>query len=125
MAYPGNLVDPASLYEGISETEFQRDVIKIARELNYEVYHHTTTGTKCRVCGTYVNKGRIVTSKGFPDLVMARMDPPRFIYVELKSQKGKQTKEQKYWQELLEVSDVEFYLWRPADREKLIEILTG
>ncbi len=123
MTYPDNLVDPADLYANESESSFQRHVINVARELGYEVYSHNTLGAPCPKCGTYVNRGRVVTSKGFPDLEMVRMDPPRHIWAELKSRKGRQTPDQKHWQALLEANDDEYYLWRPADRDKAFEIL--
>lgn len=128
MTYPGNLTDPAELYANVSESVFQHDVISRARELGYEVYHHTTTGTRCGNCGEYVgqtSKGRILTSKGFPDLVMARDDPARLIYAELKSRTGKHTKEQRLWQGLLEASGAEYYTWRPENLDELMEILAG
>lgn len=123
MTYPDNLVDPKDLYSQVSEAIFQHDVITRARELGYEAYSHNSVGTRCKKCGEYVRGGRIVTSKGFPDLVLARMDPPRLIYAELKRWDGRQTKEQRLWQALLEASGADYYLWRPADLDELTEIL--
>ncbi len=123
MTYPGNLTDPADLYSNVSEGVFQHDVITKARELGYEVYSHNTVGSPCPVCGTYVRRGRIVTSKGWPDLCMGRLDPPRLIYTELK-RKGKYlTKDQKKWKAILEANGVEFYTWRPENLDELVEIL--
>lgn len=65
MTYPSDLVDPADLYANVSESVFQRDVIKIARDLGYEVYSHNTVGSPCPVCGTYVRRGTY--SKGWPE----------------------------------------------------------
>ncbi len=121
MTYPPDLVDPKDLYKNVSESIFQTDVIKIARDLGYEVYHHTTAGTRCRKCGEYSNRGRIVTSKGFPDLVLIR--PDRLIYAELKSRTGKQAPEQKHWQALLEANGAEYHLWKPENLDELIEEL--
>lgn len=127
MTYPSDLVDPAELYANVRESVFQHDIITRARELGYQVYHHSTVGPRCHNCGEYVSqriRGTIVTSKGFPDLVLARLDPVRLIFAELKSKKGTHTKEQRLWQELLSASGVEVYLWRPADYDEIIRILS-
>lgn len=52
---------------------------------------------------------------GFPDLVLVR--PPRLIFAELKSEKGRIRNAQKRWlMRLGEVSELpEVYLWRPDD----------
>jgi hypothetical protein len=62
-------------------------------------------------------KGAWVTplsgSPGFPDLVLVR--GPRLVFVELKSQVGRLTKEQLRWQEALLEAGAEHYVWRPMD----------
>ena len=51
---------------------------------------------------------------GFPDIVLVR--PPRLLFMELKSDKGKLTEEQAEWMALLEqVLGVECALVRPSD----------
>ncbi len=121
--YPGNLTDPDELYANISEADFQRDVIKIARDLGFSVYSHNTVGSSCPQCGTYVRRGRVITSKGWPDLCMGRLDPSRLIFAELKSKKGKMSKEQEHWQAILEANGAEFYLWLPENRDEAVKIL--
>lgn len=121
---PDDLVDPHELWVStVSEAEFQTRLILHARSLGYSVYHHTTAGGNCRQCGARVTGGRIVTSKGWPDLVIARADPPRLIIAELKSEKGRQTPEQRTWQAILEANGVEYYLWRPSDWPDIERIL--
>jgi hypothetical protein len=123
---PPDTTDPSELWAAtVSEAAFQTGVIRLARSLNYEIYHHTTAGGKCRQCGTRSSGGRIVTSKGFPDLVIARTDPPRLIYAELKSQKGRIAPEQREWQERLEANGQEFYIWRPSDWPDIERILSS
>lgn len=52
--------------------------------------------------------------EGFPDLTLVR--PPRIVFAELKTMKGKLTDAQKVWQDLLlRCPSVEYYLWRPSD----------
>lgn len=63
-----------------------------------------------------------VVGKGFPDWAFAR--PPRFLVVELKSQKGRLTADQKMWGEILTACPgIEYYCWRPSDRDEILEVL--
>lgn len=68
------------------------------------------------------------TSKGFPDIVAVR--PPRLLFIELKSEKGKLTPEQEAWLENLRecsrgifAEGLEVYLWRPSMFDEILEIL--
>ena len=50
---------------------------------------------------------------GFPDLVLIR--PPRVIFAEMKSEKGRVTEPQREWlADLAACSGVESYNWRPS-----------
>jgi len=118
--YPGNLVGPDELYADVRESVFQQDIINEARRLGFEAYSHNSVGTRCK-CGAYVTGGRVVTSKGYPDLVLGKLG--RLIYMELKSKKGKQSPEQKHWQAIIEDNGHEYYLFRPADKAEAFEIL--
>lgn len=70
------------------------------------------------------------SEKGFPDLVLAKPGRPpregRLIFAELKSKKGKESREQMIWLDVLQhtLSTVEVYTWRPADWPDIVEILT-
>ena len=122
MTYPGNLVDPDELYANVSESVFQQDIITEARRLGYEAYSHNSGGTYC-LCGVYVRAGQIITSDGWPDLCIGREDPPRLIIVELKH-KGKYLDQaQKKWRAIMEANGMCYHLWRPADWDKIVEIL--
>ncbi len=121
---PDDVVDPHELWVAtVTEAQFQTRLILHARALNYEIYHHTTAGGKCRQCGARVTGGRIVTSKGWPDLVIARADPPRMIIAELKSQTGRMRPDQHKWRRILEANGAEYFLWRPSDWEDITRIL--
>jgi len=118
----------------ISEADFLLQVIDLAHIYHWRVAHfrpaRTADGWRTAVSGDGV---------GFPDLVMVR--PPRLIFAELKSEKGKTTNEQGAWLEDLRrcrtkarvvglksdpgvVADIiEVYLWRPGDFDKILEIL--
>ena len=55
---------------------------------------------------------------GFPDLVLVK--PPVVVFVELKTNKGRTSKEQTQWLEQLGLcTDIEVHLWRPADWDEI------
>ena len=58
---------------------------------------------------------------GFPDLILVR--PPRLIFAELKSDRGRLTKAQREWRADLEACGVEVYTWRPSERSQVEDIL--
>jgi len=59
---------------------------------------------------------------GFPDEVLVR--PPRIVFAELKSDKGKLTEEQAAWlYELGRVPGLEVHVWRPEDADVIAEVL--
>lgn len=87
-----------------SERHLQARILEAARALKWKAYH------------TYDSRK---SAPGFPDLVLVR--PPRLIYAELKSEKGKLTAEQELWLGTLGlVPGVETYCWRPADLQEAI-----
>lgn len=67
--------------------------------------------------------------KGFPDLVAVREElaagkrRPRVLFIELKTDKGRLSKEQKEWHEELIGAGAEAYVWRPRDWKTLTEIV--
>ncbi|MBT9133034.1 MAG: hypothetical protein DDT33_01565 [Firmicutes bacterium] len=64
------------------------------------------------------------TSRGFPDLVLAR--PPRVIFAELKSDEGKLSPEQEAWLQLLSKCDgTKVHIWRPSGWDEIVKVLTG
>jgi len=91
----------------ISERQFQAAVMKIAAQLGWTFYH------------TYDSIG---SQAGFPDLVLAKQDQC-LIFAELKTEKGKVSKEQQKWMDLLDRTGVYVYVWRPSMMEKIVEIL--
>lgn len=59
---------------------------------------------------------------GFPDLVLVR--PPRLLFIELKTARGKTSEDQREWAKVLKlIPGVEYYLWRPADEAYIRELL--
>ena len=95
----------------ISEEQFLKQVIMLANAFHWKVAHFRTSLSQ---------SGKWITAvqgdgKGFPDLVLVRLDPPEVIFAELKSQKGRLSPEQKEWLDLLKGSGQQVYVWRPDD----------
>jgi len=89
----------------ITEKQFEGQVKYLAKLFGWRYYHTWRS---------------IHSPAGFPDVVMVR--PPRLIFAELKSEKGKVSEEQWEWMEALgKVAEV--YLFRPDDFEVIKEIL--
>ena len=109
--------------EHMSEAELQTTVIKLAQRLGWIVAHfrpcRTETGWRTPV---------EADGKGFPDLVLVRPASPmgragRVIYVELKSESGKLTVDQKRWREALFDAGAETHVIRPRDLDWVREVL--
>ena len=106
--------------EAMTETEFQSQVVQVARMLRWLVNHMTLPQR---------------SEPGVPDLFLVR--PPRVIFAELKSEKGRLDTRQRYnsrtgralpnqkdWKDALEAcSGVEYYLWRPRHWDEIMEVL--
>jgi len=59
---------------------------------------------------------------GFPDEVLIR--PPRIVFAELKSDRGKVSDAQAAWiADLERVPGVEVYVWRPDDADTIAQVL--
>lgn len=60
---------------------------------------------------------------GWPDLVLMR--PPQYLIVELKTNKGRVTPEQKAWLAGLRACGIDTRVWRPRDRDEVLDALGG
>ena len=99
-----NLIDLS-----ISEAEFREMAIDAAKKL----------GWRC-----YFTWASIHSPKGFPDLVLCK--PPRLIFAELKSQKGRITPAQQGWlDDLRACPHAEVHLWQPSRWPEIIKVLLG
>jgi hypothetical protein len=93
----------------VSEKQFMQAIIDLAKFNQWLVYH------------TFDSRR---SAYGFPDLVLVK--PPRVIFAEVKSEKGKLTPYQELWLEILgQCPGIETYVWRPKNREKIEWILGG
>jgi hypothetical protein len=124
-------------WSNISEKDFQKQVIGLAVQYNWLVYH---------VPPAMVNPETWVTPtvghKGFPDLVLVApfqaqtppgrpMHPPRpnrkggVIFAELKSRTGRLTADQESWKRRLTEQGAEYYVWRPENMAEIHARLSG
>ncbi len=92
----------------LTEKEFQARGLTLARLNGWKTYH------------THDSRR---SAPGFPDLVLVR--PPRLIFAELKSEKGRLRPEQRVWLEALSgcIEAPESYLWRPRDLQEVQKVL--
>lgn len=92
----------------ITEKELQQAVLDMAKATGWLVYH------------SYDSR---MDEAGFPDLVLIK--PPRVLFVELKAQKGKLSREQvEFGFALNRCCEVEYNLWRPGDWQEIEAELT-
>jgi len=95
------------LLNAVRERDFQQQVQDLARLCGFRVYH------------TYDSRR---SPEGYPDCCFVR--PPRLIYAELKSERGKPTPAQLEWlHDLAEISGVEVFIWRPSDWDQIVAAL--
>ena len=102
----------------ISEAEFQKAVISLAKLHGWRVMHTQPA---------QIRPGKWITpntgNQGFPDLVMSH--PYRgTIFVELKKDKGVVSELQWDWINSLEDSGEEVHVWRPKDLQKISDRLS-
>lgn len=83
----------------VSEADFQRAVIDLARTLGHEVYH--------------VPDSRRATCPGFPDLTI--LGRGGVLMRELKTEKGRLSADQLRWLGGLAASGIDAAVWRPTD----------
>lgn len=89
----------------MTEAQFQQQITDYCDWLRLR-WHHETDSRRSK--------------KGFPDLVIVG---ERLIFVELKSARGRISKEQREWIDDLESAGVEVYVWRPDDLDDALRIL--
>lgn len=96
----------------VSEAEFQKAVISLAKLHGWRVMHTRTV---------QVGKNHftpLVGDRGFPDLVMVH--PTRgCIFVELKTDRGRVSEHQVDWLDQLEKAGMEVHVWRPQNWDEI------
>lgn len=105
----------------ISEAEFQRQVLQLAKLCGWRRAHFRPGLTQ---------SGRWVTpvqgdGQGFPDLVLVHPGRGLLLFVELKTDKGRETTEQRAWLEALARAGARAETWRPRDWPHIERVLKG
>jgi VRR-NUC domain len=91
----------------VSERDLTGYLADLARTFRWRRYH------------TWSSKH---SPAGFPDEVLLR--PPRLVFAELKSERGRLKPDQEAWlEELRQMPGVEVYVWRPADMDEIAKVL--
>ena len=71
---------------------------------------------------TYHTRDSRRSDPGWPDLVLVR--PPRIIFAELKSERGRLTPAQQEWIERLKRCGLEVHVWRPSQLHIIAAVLS-
>ena len=106
-----------SLRLDISEAEFQRAVVKVAKLYGWLVDHTPPM----RNAGGDIYTGGLT---GKTDLVLFSLDGKGIVYAELKTQKGKVSPSQAIFRNVVMLNGGEYFLWRPADMDAIVERLS-
>lgn len=100
-----------------SERSWQAQVTDYATLRGWRVFH-IADSRRGTATGWVGDRG----VRGLPDLILVR--PPRVIFAELKSERGRLRDSQKEVLALLSnCNSVEVYLWRPSDFDEMVEVL--
>lgn len=90
------------------EKQFQAAVVQLAKLNGWATYH------------AYDSRR---SASGMPDLLLVK--PPRLIFAELKSSRGRLSPAQTAWLALLKaVPCAEVHVWRPEDKQHIAAILS-
>ena len=99
----------------LTETEFQKQVVRIAEEFGWEWMHIGRTGKHVP------NGAKGTLGPGWPDLLLVRGD--RLVIAELKAEKAPPpTPAQHHVLAALEFA-AETYVWRPSHLNLILEVL--
>jgi hypothetical protein len=93
----------------ITEAQFQRQVVDLARLLGWDFIYHAQLAKW--------------SEKGWPDLFLARVRDQRVILAELKSERGTLTGRQAEVIDLLRDCGMTVCVWRPSDIDTIAEVL--
>lgn len=103
----------------LTEVQFSRQVTDLAELFSWRWVHFrpamTQRGWRTPVQGSL--------GKGWPDLFLARQRDHRVMVAELKTDAGKVSDEQRDVLNLLAWCGLEWHIWRPADFDKIAEVL--
>ncbi len=99
-----------------SEEELQSEVVQLAQNHLWRVFHQrparTVKGWRSAVSGE---------GKGFTDLVLVKFS---ILFVELKTEKGTLSDDQKAWRDAILAAGGNWRLWRPRDWRDIVQELS-
>jgi hypothetical protein len=95
------MLDAATYQARQTEKQWQRTVVATAEALGWTAVH----------------------LPGWPDLILLR--DGRVLFVELKREGGKLTRQQERWQEIFTRQRIAHDVWRPSDYDRMVKILGG
>lgn len=99
----------------MTEAEFQHAVEHLARLHGWLRFHARPAQVRPGVWRTPFSG-----EAGFPDLVLLR---ERLLLVELKTERGRLTAEQRRWITTAQAAGIECHVWRPADLQAIADRL--
>lgn len=102
------------LDDTLTEAEFQQQVVGIAKQFGWQVFHPVRNQPTFR-------GHRQTTEPGWPDLVL--LGHSRALFVELKRESGKPTQAQTETLQRLAAAGCETALWRPSDLRTVLAVL--
>jgi len=103
----------------VTEAEFQRQVVQLAKTLNWLVMHTRPAVNRSGKWSTPIQGHR-----GFPDLVLSHATRGT-IFAELKAEKGRVSPEQHTWIDTLRASGQEVYVWKPEHLQEIADRLSN
>lgn len=105
----------------ISEKDFQRKILELAKTFGWKVAHFRAAQNARGIWMTPVG----ADGAGWPDLILVH--PMRNIIVarELKKQKGRVDPDQERWGAWLTAVGVDWKIWRPSDWDEIVGFLGG
>jgi hypothetical protein len=92
----------------MTEKDLQRVVLGLFREAGWRVCHFSDSRRQVRP-GVFVGD---VNARGFPDVVAVRGS--RVVFVELKSDSGRLSDDQRGWLDDVSAAGCEAFVWRPS-----------
>lgn len=104
----------------MTETQFQSAVCKLLDLYGVKYFHIPNEGRRTRWEQAQFKK--LGGKAGVADLAVM-MPEAKMVFLEIKTQKGRQSPSQKAWQEQVELLSFKYLIVRPDDLETLIQQL--